>query len=149
MQWEIEIGLCRYCPVELSGIEEVYNAGGGEDMRSYLDGPRYTLEGYVKRLLYEADGPLSENDIVSRVQDAFGREELDTADLSARVNKALTRLNAPFLQQDAGWVLRTGESNGQLNDRAAEALILASAPQSYGRILEYIGLTTKRSRGDL
>lgn len=118
-------------------------------MLSYVEGPRYTLEGYIKRILYDAGRPISETELTQNIISCLGAPDSELDEIQVRVHKALTRPNAPFLVENGSWAVNFNLEKNQLNNRAVESLVLASAPQSYGRILEYIGLTTKRSRGDL
>lgn len=108
---------------------------------------RYSLEGFLKRLLYVHGGPMKEADIIQSVKDHwFTDGEKSKEKITERVQKILS--TGPFAQKEGGYVLQEA-IHDEWHDIAYQFLAQGNMPQKQGEILRYLQQMTKRSRGEL
>lgn len=109
----------------------------------------YSLEGALKRILFESPGSLSENEIVSNVETNYSIGEIRAKEpVRARIHKALTAPHSPFVEDNGGWQL--GSANGEpLHDVTYQLFRELQHPLKQGEILRLLQQRTHRSKGDL
>ncbi|MBX6394243.1 MAG: hypothetical protein IRY98_00775 [Alicyclobacillaceae bacterium] len=111
--------------------------------RSY----RYSIEGSLKRVLFEARRPMTVDELLAAVR-AMGRDDLPEDSLRQRLEAALTTGSGAFVAAEGGWRLRT-EVHSELNDLAYAYLSEQGRPAKFGDILRHLQMVTRRSRGEL
>ncbi|KEO84452.1 hypothetical protein [Tumebacillus flagellatus] len=111
---------------------------------------RYSLEGFLKRVLRVAAGPMSESELVDAVQSQWaglGEKSLDS--IPDRVRAALQSRNRSFLKlEDERYELRNAAED-ELGERAYEFLKESGRPEKQGEILRHLQQSTGRNRGEL
>lgn len=111
---------------------------------------RYSLEGFLKRVLQVADGPRSESELVDAVLlEWAGDVEKSLDSIPDRVRAALQSRNGAFRKLDnERFVLREGIRD-DLSERAVQFLKESGHPQKQGEILRHLQQVTGRNRGEL
>jgi len=111
---------------------------------------RYSLEGFLKRVLHKAAGPQNESELIESVlADWAGEDEKSRESIPARVRASLQARNGAFQKQEEDrYVLRTQKAD-DLCDRAYRFLQESGAPKKHGDILRHLQQVTGRGRGDL
>lgn len=111
---------------------------------------RYSLEGFLKRVLHKAAGPQSESELIESVlADWAGEDEKSRESIPARVRASLQARNGAFQKQEQDrYVLRTQKTD-DLCDRAYRYLQETGVPKKHGDILRHLQQVTGRGRGDL
>lgn len=111
-------------------------------------GPRYSLEGTLKRLLYTNAHPLSEEELATalihhnRISEPKTKETIPT-----RICKALTAPHSAFERSGNGWTLR--QSGEDPLHEEVYRLFRKPFPLKQGEILRLLQQRTNRSKGEL
>jgi hypothetical protein len=111
---------------------------------------RYSLEGFLKRVLRIATGPMSEAELVEAVHSEWAvqsEKSLDT--IPDRVRAALLSRNGCFRKLDDERYALREHSGDDLSERAYEFLKQVGHPQKQGEILRHLQQSTGRNRGEL
>lgn len=111
---------------------------------------RYSLEGFLKRVLRIATSPMSETELVEAVHSEWtvhSEKSLDS--IPDRVRAALQSRNGSFRKlDDERYALREHASD-ELSERAYQFLKESGRPQKQGEILRHLQQSTGRNRGEL
>jgi hypothetical protein len=112
---------------------------------------RYSLEGFLKRVLHSSETPRTESELVEAVLcDWTGEDEkAQSSSITARVRASLRGHGSAFrMLEDGRFALRT-ESVDDLVDEAYQFLKDSGRPQKQGEILRHLQEATGRERGEL
>jgi DNA-directed RNA polymerase delta subunit len=112
---------------------------------------RYSLEGFLKRVLHRSETPRTESELVEAVLcDWTGEDEkAQSSSITARVRASLRSQGSAFqMLEDGRFALRT-DSADALVDEAYRFLKDTGRPQKQGEILRHLQEATGRSRGEL
>jgi hypothetical protein len=111
-------------------------------------GPRYSLEGTLKRILFINARSLSEEELATVLLQNYRISEQRTKEpIRTRIHKALTAPHSAFEQNGNGWTLRqTGEE--PLHEEVYR-LFQKQMPLKQGEILRLLQQRTNRSKGEL
>ncbi|MBL0387728.1 hypothetical protein JJB07_13890 [Tumebacillus sp. ITR2] len=111
---------------------------------------RYSLEGFLKRVLRVAAGPMSESELVDAAQNEWasvGEKSLNS--IPDRVRAALQNRKGSIRKtEDARYELRNAPGD-DLGERAYQFLKESGRPEKQGEILRHLQQTTGRNRGEL
>ncbi|HEU4965277.1 MAG TPA: hypothetical protein VFV52_15720 [Bacilli bacterium] len=111
---------------------------------------RYSLSGFLKRALFVAQAPCSEEELVAAVMEKWaGPDEQAPDAIAGRVRASLTMAGGAFaaVEEDKFTLRQTGGE--ELLDLAHEFLRDTLRPQKNGEILRYLQQATGRGRGEL
>ena len=110
---------------------------------------RYSLEGFLKRVLHRAAGPQNETELIESVRSNWaGTDEKSRESIPARVRASLQAKNGHFRRSSMAVVLRSHVTD-DLRDRAYHFVQETGKPQKHGEILRHLQQVTGRGRGDL
>ncbi|MFC4768866.1 hypothetical protein [Effusibacillus consociatus] len=110
---------------------------------------RYSLEGALKRILYENGNPLSEEELAIIVAEEYSfREQRSRETLRMRIHKALNAPHGAFVQDGQKWTLRQLESD-ELHNEVYALFQYYRCPFKQGEVLRMLQQRTQRSKGEL
>jgi hypothetical protein len=109
---------------------------------------RYSLEGFLKRVLHCAPCPLTEEGLVETVLSEWAGPEQSRESIAARVRASLKAANGAFSAVGDKYTLRQ-TAGDDLQNHAYQFLKATMRPQKHGDILRHLQQVTGRGRGEL
>lgn len=110
---------------------------------------RYSLEGALKRVLYENQGSLPADVLETILSDNYSfREQKSKESLRMRIHKALHAAHGAFIQDNDLWTLRQAEYDA-LHNEIYDLFLQLRRPLKQGELLRLLQQRTHRSKGEL
>ncbi|TCP59442.1 hypothetical protein EV586_101661 [Tumebacillus sp. BK434] len=110
---------------------------------------RYSLEGFLKRVLHCAPCPLTEEGLVEAVLSDWAGPEHSRESIAARVRASLHAANGAFSSVGGDKYTLRQTAGDDLQNHAYDFLKGTGRPQKHGDILRHLQQVTGRGRGEL
>ncbi len=110
---------------------------------------RYSLEGFLKRVLHCAPCPLTEEGLVEAVLSDWAGPDQARESISARVRASLQATNGAFTSVAEDKYMLRHAVGDDLQNLSYQYLTETGQPQKLGDILRYLQKVTGRGRGEL
>jgi hypothetical protein len=111
---------------------------------------RYSLEGFLKRLLHGREAGLGESELVEAVLSGYAAgDEKSLETIPARVRAALNAAHGAFVKTDDERVVLREPLTDELTEQCYRFLQSKGRPQKNGEILRHLQEVTGRGRGEL